>query len=86
MQERNYMLIATNCLSDFRHGAEQSELVLDRGGRSQPSSTTSRVVSRDETRSGATSGRGGAPANLFFQVLNFRSPEGTPTSVVYNMF
>ena len=23
---------------------------------------------------------------LFFQVLNFRSPEGTPTSVVYNMF
>lgn len=64
MQERNYMLIATNCVSDFRHGAEQSELVLDRGGRSQPSSTTSRVVSRDETRSGATSGRGGAPANL----------------------
>jgi hypothetical protein len=26
------------------------------------------------------------PTYLFFQVLNFRSPEGTPTSVVYNMF
>ena len=62
MQERNYMLIATNCVSDFRHGAEKSELVLDRGGRSQSSSLTSRIVSRAETRSGGTSGTGTAAA------------------------